>query len=59
MNPSDIQKNAVRRTISKLFLNCLWEKFAIRLPLPKSRYVTEEEKLQQKLQDTTLEIKGI
>jgi hypothetical protein len=33
-------------------------KFAQRLQLPKTQYLTEEE-LQQTLQDTTLEIKGI
>jgi hypothetical protein len=59
MNYSDIQKNPIRRTIAKLFLNCLWGKFAQRLQLPKSQYLTEEEELQQKLQDATLEIKGI
>jgi hypothetical protein len=59
MNPSDIQKNPVRRTIAKLFLNCLWGKFDQRLQLPKSQYLTEEEELQKKLQDATLEIKGI
>jgi hypothetical protein len=59
MNPSDIQKNPVRRTIAKQFLNCLRGKFAQRLQLPKSQYLTEEEELQQKLQDATLEIKGI
>jgi hypothetical protein len=35
-------------------LNCLWGKFTQRLQLPKSQYLTEE-----KLQDATLEIKGI
>ena len=59
MNPSDIQKNPVQRTIAKLFLNCLWGKFAQRLQLPKSQYLTEEEELQEKLKDSTLEIKGI
>jgi hypothetical protein len=59
MNPSDIQKNTVRRTIAKLFLNCLWGEFAQRLQLPKTQYLTEEEELQEKLQDATLEIKGI
>jgi hypothetical protein len=59
MNLINIKKNPVRRTIAKLFLNCLWGKFAQRLQLPKSQYLTEEEELQQKLQDFTLEIKGI
>jgi hypothetical protein len=59
MNPSDMQKNPVRRTIAKLFLNCFWGKFAQRLQLLKSQYFTEEVELQQKLQDATLEIKGI
>jgi hypothetical protein len=40
-------------------LNCLWGNFAQRLQLPKSQYLTEEEELQQKLQDATLEIKRI
>jgi hypothetical protein len=59
MNPADIKKNPVRRTIAKLFLNCLWGKFAQRLQLPKTQYLTEEEELQEKLKDATLEIKGI
>jgi hypothetical protein len=59
MNLLDVEKNPVRRTIAKLFLNCLWGKFAQRLQLPKSQYLTEEEELQEKLQDATLEIKGI
>jgi hypothetical protein len=50
MNPSDIQKNLVRRTIAKLCLIFLWGKFAQRLQFPNSQYLTEEE-LQQKLQD--------
>jgi hypothetical protein len=37
----------------------LWGKLAQRLQLPKSHYLTEEEELQEKLQDATLEIKGI
>jgi hypothetical protein len=59
MDPANIEKNPVRRTIAKLFLNCLWGKFAQRLQLPKTEYLTEEEELQQKLKDATLEIKGI
>jgi hypothetical protein len=59
MNPSDIQKNPIWRIIAKLFLNCLWGKFAQRLQLPKSQYLTEEEELRQKLQDANLEINGI
>ncbi|XP_055999674.1 uncharacterized protein LOC130047925 [Ostrea edulis] len=59
MNLLDIEKNPVRRTIAKLFLNCLWGKFAQRLQLPKTQYLTEEEELQQKIVDATLEIKGI
>jgi hypothetical protein len=59
LNSSDIQKNSVRRTIAKLFLNCLWGKFAQRLQLPKTQYLIKEEELQEKLQDATLEIKGI
>jgi hypothetical protein len=53
MNPADIKKNPVRRTIAKLFLNCLWGKFAQRLELPKTEYLTEEEELQEKLKDST------
>jgi hypothetical protein len=59
MNPAEIQKNPVRRTIAKLFLNCLWGKFAQRLQLPKTEYLTEEAELHEKLQDSTLEIKGL
>ena len=59
MNLLDIEKNPVRRTIAKLFLNCLWGKFAQRLQLTKTEYLTEEEELQEKLQDTTLDIKGV
>lgn len=58
LDPSQIEKNPVKRTIAKLFLNCLWGKFAERIQLPKSRYLTEEE-LQQLLQDCSLEVKGI
>ncbi|XP_061170747.1 uncharacterized protein LOC133180197 [Saccostrea echinata] len=54
-----IEKNPVRRTIAKLFLNCLWGKFAQRLLLPKTKYLTEEEELHQLLQDSRIEIKGI
>ncbi|XP_062616821.1 uncharacterized protein LOC134278527 [Saccostrea cucullata] len=53
-----IEKNPVRRTIAKLFLNCLWGKFAQRLLLPKTRYLDEEEELQQLLH-STLDIKGM
>jgi hypothetical protein len=59
MDPTNIQKNPVRRTIAKLFLNCLWGKFAQRLQLPKTQYLTEEEELQNKLQDAKIEIKGL
>jgi hypothetical protein len=59
MNLLDIEKNPVRQTIAKLFLNCLWGKFAQRLQLPKCQYLTEEAELQEKLNDSTLEIKGI
>lgn len=40
-------------------MNCLWGKFAQSIQLPKSRYLTEEEELQQLLQDCSLEVKGI
>ncbi|XP_062622349.1 uncharacterized protein LOC134283849 [Saccostrea cucullata] len=59
MDILSIEKNSVRRTIAKLFLNCLWGKFAQRLLLPKTRYLDEEEELQQLLQDSTLDIKGM
>jgi hypothetical protein len=59
LNAGNIKKNPVRRTIAKLFLNCLWGKFAQRLELPKVQYLTEKQELQDKLQDATLEIKGI
>ncbi|XP_062575961.1 uncharacterized protein LOC134237834 [Saccostrea cucullata] len=59
MDILSIEKNPVRRTIAKLFLNCLWGKFAQRLLLPKTRYLDEEEELQQLLQDSTLDIKGM
>jgi hypothetical protein len=59
MNLLNIEKNPIRRTIAKLYLNCLWGKFAQRLQLSKSQYLTKEEELQQKLQDAALEIKGI
>lgn len=59
LDPSQIEKNHVKRTIAKLFLNCLWGKFAQRIQLPKSRYLTEEEELQKLLQDCSLEVKGI
>ena len=49
MDPTNIQKNPVHRTIAKLFLNCLWGKFAQRLQLPKTEYLTEEAELQEKL----------
>lgn len=34
-------------------------KFVRRIQLSKSRYLTEEDKLQQLLQDSSLEVKGI
>ncbi|XP_052681401.1 uncharacterized protein LOC128162281 [Crassostrea angulata] len=59
LNPLEIEKNPVKRTIAKLFLNCLWGKFAQRLQLPKIEYLSEEEQLTKMLQDSTLEVKGI
>lgn len=59
LNPLEIEKNPVKRTIAKLFLNCLWGKFAQRLQLPKIQYLTEQKELNQMLQDTTLEVKGL
>jgi hypothetical protein len=40
MNLLDIEKNPVRRTIAKLFLNCLWGKFAQRLQLTRTQYLS-------------------
>ncbi|XP_062566722.1 uncharacterized protein LOC134229029 [Saccostrea cucullata] len=57
MDRISIEKNPVRRTIAKLFLNCLWGKFAQRLLLPKVRYLDEVEELHQLLQNSTLNIK--
>lgn len=54
-----MKKNPVKRTIAKLFLNCLWGKFAQRLQLPKIEYLTQQEQLTKMLQDTILEVKGI
>ncbi|XP_062602351.1 uncharacterized protein LOC134264065 [Saccostrea cucullata] len=59
MDRISIKKNPVRRTIAKLFLNCLWGKFAQRLLLPKVRYLDEVEELHQLLQNSTLDIKGV
>ncbi|XP_062621681.1 uncharacterized protein LOC134283252 [Saccostrea cucullata] len=59
MDRISIEKNPVRRTIAKLFLNCLWGKFAQRLLLPKVRYLDEVEELHQLLQNSTLNIKGV
>ncbi|XP_062615550.1 uncharacterized protein LOC134277248 [Saccostrea cucullata] len=59
MDRISIEKNPVRRTIAKLFLNCLWGKFAQRLLLPKVRYLDEVEELHQLLQNSTLDIKGV
>ncbi|XP_062574745.1 uncharacterized protein LOC134236588 [Saccostrea cucullata] len=59
MDRISIEKNPVRRTIAKLFLNCLWGKFAQRLLLPKVRYLDEVEELHQLLQNSTLDIKDV
>lgn len=59
LNPLEIETNPVKRTIAKLFLNRLRGKFAQRLQLPKIQYLTEQEELNQMLQDTTLEVKGL
>ncbi|XP_062614858.1 uncharacterized protein LOC134276633 [Saccostrea cucullata] len=59
MDILSIKKNPVLRTIAKLFLNCLWGKFAQRLLLPKVRYLDEVEELHQLLQNSTLDIKGV
>ena len=49
----------MRSTIAKLFLNCLWEKFAQRLQLPQIRYLTEQEELHKLLEDSIIQVKGI
>ncbi|XP_062615872.1 uncharacterized protein LOC134277560 [Saccostrea cucullata] len=59
MDILSIKKNPVLRTIAKLFLNCLWGKFAQRLLLPKVRYLDEVEELHQLLQNSTVDIKGV
>ncbi|XP_062602299.1 uncharacterized protein LOC134264018 [Saccostrea cucullata] len=59
MDRISIKKNPVLRTIAKLFLNCLWGKFAQRLLLPKVRYLDEVEELHQLLQNSTVDIKGV
>ena len=56
---SSIKKNPVRRTIAKLFLNCLWGKFAQRLQLPKTRYLTGQDELNKMLEDSTIAMKGM
>ena len=43
LDSSSIEKNPVQRTIAKLFLNCLWGKFAQRLQLPKTQYLTGQD----------------
>ena len=59
LDASRIEKNPVQRTIAKLFLNCLWGKFAQRLQLPKIRYLNEQEELYKVLEDSTIRVKGI
>lgn len=59
LDASRIGKNPVQRTIAKLFLNCLWGKFAQRLQLPKIRYLNEQEELYKVLEDSTIRVKGI
>ena len=54
-----IEKNPVRRTIAKLFLNCLWGKFAQRLQLPKTQYLTGQDELNKMLEDSTIALKGM
>ena len=52
----DVEKNPILRTIAKLFLNCLWGKFAQRTNLPQTQYVKSYEELQQLLQDDTRDV---
>ena len=49
----------MRRTIAKLFLNCLWGKFAQRLQLPKTQYLTGQDELNKMLEDSTIALKGM
>ena len=57
LDSSSIEKNPVRRTIAKLFLNCLWGKFAQRLQLPKTQYLTGQDELNKMLEDSTIALK--
>ncbi|XP_022298821.2 uncharacterized protein LOC111107766 [Crassostrea virginica] len=59
LDSSSIEKNPVRRTIAKLFLNCLWGKFAQRLQLPKTQYLTSQDELNKMLEDSTIALKGM
>ena len=54
-----IEKNPVCRTIAKLFLNSLWGKFAQRLQLPKTQYLTGQDELNKMLEDSTIALKGM
>nr|XP_022300672.1 uncharacterized protein LOC111108881 [Crassostrea virginica] len=59
LDSTSIEKNPVRRTIAKLFLNCLWGKFAQRLQLPKVQYLTGQDELNKMLEDSTIALKGM
>ena len=59
LDSSSIEKNPVRRTIATLFLNCLWKKFAQRLQLPKTTYLTGQDELNKMLEDSTIALKGM
>ena len=59
LDSTSIEKNPVRRTIAKLFLNCLWGKFAQRLQLPKTQYLTGQDELNKMLEDSTIALKGM
>ncbi|XP_022295019.2 uncharacterized protein LOC111105138 [Crassostrea virginica] len=59
LDSASIEKNPVRRTIAKLFLNCLWGKFAQRLQLPKTKYLSEKEELNKMLVDSTISLKAM
>ena len=59
IDSSSTEKNPVRRTIAKLFLNCLWGKFAQRLQLPKTQFLTGQDELNKMLEDSTIALKGM
>ena len=56
LQEEEVEKNPILRTLAKLFLNCLWGKFAQRTNLPQTQYVESYEALQELLLDDTLEL---